>query len=118
MAPALKDDLALVRDLLKAARTALEHARGLDEPAFHASRLHQDAIIRVVGIVGEAAWRITPAFKAAHLEVPWQAMAGMRHRIVHEYAEVDLDVVWRVVTHELPPLIRWIEALVPADEEP
>lgn len=42
----------------------------------------------------------------------------MRRRIVHDYAEVDLDLVWRVVTHELPPLIRRIEALVPADEEP
>ena len=116
MAPAPKDDLALLGDLLKAARTALEHASGLDEAAFLASRLHQDAIIRMIGIVGETAWRITPAFKVSHPYIPWRAMAGMRHRIVHEYAEVDLDLVWRVVVHELPPLIRRLAPLVPSAE--
>jgi uncharacterized protein with HEPN domain len=116
MVPAPKDDLALLGDLLKAARITLEHARGLDETTFLASRLHQDAIIRVISIVGETAWRITPAFKVAHPDVPWRAMAGMRHRIVHDYADVDLDLVWRVVVHELPPLISRLAPLVPVAE--
>jgi uncharacterized protein with HEPN domain len=112
-----RDDAALLGDLLKAARAALDHARGLDAAGFLASRLHQDAIIRVVGIVGEAAWRISGDFKARHPDLPWQAMAGMRHRIVHDYAEVDLDLVWRVITHELPPLIARIEQLMPPDDQ-
>jgi uncharacterized protein with HEPN domain len=84
VAPATKGDAALLRDMLAAAQAALAHARELDEAAFLASRLHQDAIIRVIGIAGEAAWRISRAFKGTHPDVPWQAMAGMRHRIVHD----------------------------------
>lgn len=112
-----KDDLAFLRDLLKAARAALRFAEGLDHAAFMASELHQEAITRVVGVVGEAAWRMTPTFKALHADVPWQAMAGMRHRIVHDYAEVDLDLVWRVVTHELPRLLERLQSLLPPDPE-
>lgn len=112
-----RDDAALLRDLLKAAQAALRFAGHMDEQAFLASELHQEAIIRVVGIVGEAAWRMTPAFKAAHPDVPWQAMAGMRHRFVHDYGDVDLDLVWRVVTHELRPLIHRLAPLVPPEDE-
>ncbi|MDP3418073.1 DUF86 domain-containing protein [Falsiroseomonas sp.] len=116
MTRAPRDDVALLRDILKSAEAALRFAEGLDERAFLASELHQQAIIRAIGIVGEAAWRMTPGFKAAHADVPWQAMAGMRHRIVHDYADVDLDLVWRVVVHELPPLVSRLRPLVPRDE--
>ncbi|WP_439598090.1 HepT-like ribonuclease domain-containing protein [Falsiroseomonas sp.] len=110
-----RDDAALLRDLFEAAQAALRFAEGLDEAAFLRSELHQQAIIRVVAIVGEVAWRMTPGFKAAHPDIPWQAMAGMRHRIVHDYADVDLDLVWRVVVHELPPLVSRLRALFPRD---
>lgn len=116
MTRAPRDDAALPRDILKSAESTLRFAEGLDEAAFLGSELHQQAIIRTIGIVGEAAWRMTPGFKAAHPDVPWQAMAGMRHRIVHNYAEVDLDLVWRVVTHELPPLVIHLRALILPDE--
>jgi uncharacterized protein with HEPN domain len=111
-----RDDIALLRDLLKAARAALRFAEGLDRSAFMASELHQEAITRVVGVVGEAAWRMTPGFKALHPDVPWQAMAGMRHRIVHDYAEVDVELVWRVVTHELPRLLDRLQPLLPPED--
>ena len=108
-----KDDAALVRDLVKAADAALRFAEGLDEAAFLGSELHQEAIARVVGVVGESAWRMTPGFKAAHPDIPWQAMAGMRHRIVHDYPDVDPETVWRVVTHELRPLLDRMRPLLP-----
>lgn len=113
-----KDDAALLRDLVRAAKAALRFASGLDHAGFLASELHQEAISRVVGVVGESAWRMSREFKAAHPDIPWQDMAGMRHRIVHDYPDVDPDIVWRVVTHELPRLLTKFESLIGSGEVP
>jgi len=108
--------LALLRDMVKAADAVLRFAKGLDRQGFLASELHQEAIIRKVAILGETAWRLTPGFRAAHPDVPWQAMAGMRHRIVHDYADVDVELVWRVVTHEVAPLLARLRPLLPPED--
>jgi len=50
-----------------------------------------------------------------HPEIPWRSIIGMRNQLVHKYDDVDLDVVWRVVQHEIPELIALIEPLVPPD---
>jgi len=77
-------DPILLRDMLNAAWAARRFAQGLDHVGFMASALHQQAIIRVVGVVGEAAWRITPALKTSDGTLPWPVMAGIRHRIVQD----------------------------------
>jgi uncharacterized protein with HEPN domain len=81
-------DMALLLDMLLAARDARAFVAGLDEAAFVASRLHQRDII------------------------------GMRHRLIHGYAEVRLDLVWQVVDERLGPLIAMLEPLVPDERQP
>jgi len=54
-------------------------------------------------------------FKAAHPEIPWAAIVGMRHRLAHEYFRVAADKVWEVVQKDLPELVGLIEPLVPPD---
>jgi len=68
-------------------------------------------------IIGEAARRISQEFRDDHPELPWRNMIGMRSRIIHNYNEIDLDIVWRVVESELPKPISLIEPLMPPDEE-
>jgi uncharacterized protein with HEPN domain len=65
-------------------------------------------------VIGEAVKRLSPAFRAAHPEVPWRLIAGTRDKLIHFYEGVDLDQVWGMVTADLPELIRWIEPLVPS----
>jgi uncharacterized protein with HEPN domain len=67
--------------------------------------------VRNVGIIGEAANQLPADFKARHPGVPWKQMAGMRNRLVHDYAGVDLEIVWEVVAKSLPQLERAIAAL-------
>ncbi|MEW6355534.1 MAG: DUF86 domain-containing protein [Planctomycetota bacterium] len=111
-----RDDAYLL-DILIAARRALEFSRGLTWEQFDQSHLHQAAIVRTLEIIGEAAGRLSKEIKAAHPEIPWDGMIGMRNRLIHEYFRVDLAKVWDVVQNEVPVLIRLISPLVPPDDE-
>lgn len=59
--------------------------------------------------IGEAAGRISLDMRQAHPEIPWKQIVGIRHRIVHDYMDVDCDVLWEVATRDLPPLIAALE---------
>lgn len=61
----------------------------------------------------EAARRVSEEFQREHPEVPWPAIIGMRHKIVHDYLSVDEDRVWRTATEELGELIDQLGALMP-----
>jgi uncharacterized protein with HEPN domain len=108
-------DLAWVLDMLQASQKAIECARGLNIELFQASGLHQDAILRQLTIVGEAAKRVSAEFRASHREVPWRQIAGFRDVVVHDYAHVDLQEVWRIVQEDLPTLVILLEPLVPPE---
>jgi len=110
-------DLSLLLDMLLAARDALEFTQTLSQEAFLKSRLHQSAVIRSLEVVGEAAGCVSPASTEMLPEIPWREITGMRHRLIHGYAEVDLDLVWRVVSDDIPPLITTLEALVPPEDD-
>ena len=75
----------------------------------------QDAVVRNLEIIGEAANRIqnaAPGFVADHPELPWTGMRGMRNKMIHEYFDVDWGVVWGTVKDDLPPLKKRIDALL------
>ncbi|MDE2476862.1 MAG: DUF86 domain-containing protein [Alphaproteobacteria bacterium] len=108
-------DAALLLDMLLAGRDALSFVERLTEAAFLASRLHQNAVIRSLEIIGEAAGKVSAETQAAHPEIPWREVTGMRHRLIHGYGEVGLDLVWMVVRDRIMPLIAALEPLVPAE---
>lgn len=111
-------DAALLLDMRLAADDAITFAAGLDEPAFLASRLHQNAIIRALEIIGEAAGKVSWDLKAAHPEIPWRDITAMRNRLIHGYADVRLDHVWFVLRHQLEPLIAALAPLIPPPPAP
>ena len=118
MADGIEDrDAALLLDMLLAARDAAQFLTGMDEAAFKASRLHQNAVIRSLEVIGEAAAKVSPATRAAHPDIEWRDMVGMRHRLIHGYADVRLDLVWTVAVNQLPPLIAALAPLVPDEAE-
>ncbi len=106
-------DLALLLDMSLAAKDALGFITGMDEAAFRASRLHQNAVIRSLEVIGEAAGKVSPDACARHPEIQWREITGMRHRLIHGYAEVRLDVVWTVLHSSLPPLLKALAPLLP-----
>ncbi|HLH97198.1 MAG TPA: HepT-like ribonuclease domain-containing protein [Xanthobacteraceae bacterium] len=108
-------DAALLLDMLLAARDARSFVEGMDEPAFLASRLHQNAVIRSLEVIGEAAGKVSVATQADQVEIPWREITGMRHRLIHGYGEVRLDLVWMVVRDRVGQLIVTLEKLVPQE---
>lgn len=78
-----------------------------------ASRLHQNAVIRSLEVIGEAAGKVSPATQADHPEIPWREIIGMRHRLIHGYAEIRLDLVWAVARERLGALIACLDPLIP-----
>ena len=113
MADLAARDAALLLDMLLAARDAKGFVQGMDKTAFLTSRLHQNATIRSLEVIGEAAGKVSAETLAGHPEIAWREITGMRHRLIHDYGDVDLDIVWIVVQTRLDPLIAALEALVP-----
>lgn len=61
-----------------------------------------DSVVRNLEVIGEAANRLPDAFIERHFDIPWRRLVGLRNRIVHEYFDVDLELVWEIVRVELP----------------
>ena len=116
--PSAERDRALLLDIVLSARDALSFVDGLDASAFAASRLHQNAVIRSLEVIGEAAGKVSPEMRAMLNEVPWNDITGMRHRLVHDYANVNVSLVWETVRDRLRPLIERLEPWVVDEGEP
>jgi uncharacterized protein with HEPN domain len=70
------------------------------------------ALAHLLQTIGEAARRVSREFQKAHPEVPWAGIVGMRHKVVHDYMDVDEDVVWKTSIEEIPRLVAALEPLV------
>lgn len=84
---------------------------------FLADAMVQDAVLRNFEVIGEAAKRLDDAYRAAHPQIPWRALAGLRDVLIHQYEGVDLKRVWAIVEGELPSLRAAIAVLLPPLEQ-
>ncbi len=113
----MRSDEILLLDMLLAARDGVDFTRDCTRADFERDRMRQLAVFKTIEIIGEAASRISDAFREAHPELPWRKIIGMRHRLVHGYFEIDIDLVWKTAQEDLPKLIEVIEKLVPPEGE-
>jgi uncharacterized protein with HEPN domain len=104
-------DKVYLLDILEAARLAVGYVSGKSLEQFLGDTQCQDAVIRRLGVIGEAARRISSETKAAFSNVPWDAMTGMRNMTIHEHDDVDLGVVWDSVQKDLPRLVAELQKL-------
>ena len=95
--------------MLDLARRALRLAEGKTRADYDGDEALQLALAHLPQTIGEAARKTSGDFRAVHPEIPWAAIVGMRHRVVHDYLHVDFDLVWDVVSRDLAPPGRKIE---------
>ncbi len=120
----MKDDrLYLDQILERIARIEEFTSQGRD--AFEQSLMMQDAVIRNFEVIGEAIKRVSPDLQATYPDVPWRRIADFRNVLIHDYDEVKLHLVWRVVQDELPTLkqqlthiLRVLDAENPPEDSP
>ncbi len=98
--------------MLDAACDAIEFTEGRSRGDLGKDRMLALSLVKLIEIVGEAASRVSPKTQAAHPEIPWPDIVGMRNRLIHAYYDIDLDRVWDTVIDDLPPLIEDLEPLV------
>ena len=106
-------DLVYVGHMLDTARKAVSKTRGLKRHAYDEDENLRLALIHLIQVIGEAARQVSREFSDSHPEIPWADIVGMRHKVVHDYLGVDEDIVWQVVTEDLPRLVTAIEPIVP-----
>ncbi len=106
-----RDTDSLLQDMREAAERARSHIAGYSREEFLNDGKTIDAIVRCLTIVGEAAKQVPKADRDAMPSLPWREMTGLRDRVVHDYLGLDLDIIWRVVTEFLPPLIDLLPEL-------
>ena len=111
-----RDDAYLV-DILDAARLVLVYVSDKTKQEFDNDIQCQDAVIRRLEIIGEAARRVSEQTKIKLPHLPWSAMMNMRNVLIHEYDAIDLPIVWDTVQNDLRPLIGALEKVVPPEEK-
>ena len=110
------DDGVRLHHMLDAARKAVAYTRGRTRADLDEDELLALALVRLLEILGEAAKGVSEDFGRRHPRVPWKEMAGTRDRLIHGYFDVDFDVVWAIISSDLPPLITGLEKLIRDDD--
>jgi uncharacterized protein with HEPN domain len=90
----------------------LEFVKGATFEAFKKDSKTVHAVLRAIEVIGEAAAKISPEYKDAHPNVPWNQIVGMRNHLVHVYFDVDYETVWKTVQGDIPRLKQMIEDLL------
>lgn len=103
-----KDDSYYLRRIMTDLGFILSHTEGITEEQLQADEVLLDSVMFRLIQVSENSDKLTDAFKASHPEIPWRAMKGLRNRIVHEYGNVDLSVVYDTVKSDIPALLDLI----------
>ncbi|MEW6114071.1 MAG: HepT-like ribonuclease domain-containing protein [Thermodesulfobacteriota bacterium] len=117
----MRRDYLYLQDILDACAMIRVFVEGIDASAFLTSELHKAAVLQKLTVIGEAAARLSPAFREAHAQVEWQDIIAFRNIAVHEYFAVQWEIVWATATDDVPVLQRQVqeilqtERLEPAD---
>ena len=103
----MKDDRIYLLHIRDAIRHSVEYTAAGKE-SFFADRKTQDAVVRNLEIIGEATKRVSLSLKAAHPDIAWKPIAGMRDKLIHDYFGVNVQLVWDVLDRDLPVLYEKI----------
>jgi uncharacterized protein with HEPN domain len=96
------DQLGRLRDILEGARMIASYVKDTSEVHFRADRQKQDAVVRRIEIIGEATAHLSDATRREVPALPFRKMRGMHNIVAHDYANVDLSIVWQVATIHIP----------------
>ena len=107
-----RDESVYVRHMLDAIARLQRHIEDVEWEEFSSNELVQDAVIRQLEILGEAAGRISRETCARFPDIPWPEITGLRHRLIHDYLGVDLRLIWKVASVEVQKILVPLESVL------
>ena len=106
-----RDDRLRLKHMLDAATQARDFAKDKRRNDLESEPMLLHALVRLIEIIGEAANGISSDFQNNHPEIPWIDIISMRNRLIHRYFDINLDVVWKTIDHDIPMLIEQLNKL-------
>lgn len=103
------DPRVSILQMRDSAREAIAFVRARDRADLDSDRMLSLALLRLLEVLGEAASRVPAHIREQVADVPWSAIIALRNRVIHGYDSVDHDIVWAVLTRELPPLVESLD---------
>jgi uncharacterized protein with HEPN domain len=111
----MQRDLQFLLDMLQSAELIMTYMAQSSKDEFVANVQLQDSVIRRLLVIAEAARRVSETTRQTLSNISWQEINGMRNRLVHEYDDVNLNIVWDVVQSEIPTLVKELKSQLPPD---
>lgn len=111
--PPDNNDASYLWDMLTAAEAAESFVAGRTLAEYEEDLLLRSAVERQIEIIGEAARRVSSAYREQHTEIPWSKIMAQRHVLAHDYGEIRHDRIWAVATVYIPALVEQLRPLVP-----
>jgi uncharacterized protein with HEPN domain len=99
------DDLTRLKHIRDSAAEALSFVNNRTREDLDHDRMLSLALVRLIEIMGEAANHVSESCQAKYFQIPWRQIIGMRNRMIHAYFDVDLDIIWQVITQDLGSLL-------------
>ncbi len=112
-----RTDRDFLSDIQEAIRRIREYTTGMTYQAFLEDTKTQDAVIRNLEIIGEATKNLSKELRERYSHVPWKGMAGVRDRLIHHYFGVNLDIVWQIITDELPEVASQLKSILREEDD-
>lgn len=107
----IRDPRLYLAEMVTSTEKVRDYTRGLSLDDFVANTMVQDAVLRRLEVIGEAAKHVADDFREKHPEVPWRQLAGLRDVLIHQYFRVNLESTWRFVSRDLPSLSRKLTSI-------
>jgi uncharacterized protein with HEPN domain len=106
------DEPTYLRHMRDYATEARLFAQGRSRSDLETDRMFMLATTRLLEMMGEAATQVSAATRIQNHQIPWPSIIGLRHRLVHAYDQINLDIIWDILTNDLPPMIAALDAML------
>lgn len=113
----LNPDIVRVKHMIDAAEEILYFTSGKNRHDLYINRMLSLSIVHLLEIIGEAANKVSPEFQRKYDKIPWKSIVGMRNRLIHGYYDINLDIVWKTVVADIPPLLEELKKIVNVQDE-
>jgi len=101
----------ILEDIINFCSKIERYVKNFTKEIFEKKEMVIDAVLRNLELIGEASNRLSEEFRVEHSEIPWKKIIGLRNIVIHGYSDVDLDIIWDIITKNIPETKKTIQQI-------